>query len=372
MSRLAVNLVPVAARRQSAALWTNASRMRRSADAPLQSSPIQSRDKAYDVTGIGRRVVAAFLLVFFSLAAWPVLAQSNQLERAPLHVGFTRSSFRNVNPSDAEAAFQVFTKTVGRQLGYDLDTSTRLFDSAATCETEVKKGSLTLVIVDAMEYLNMDIPDMEPAFVHYEQGVVLKEYLLLTRRGSGLNTLADLRGKDIVVLSSKSGAVSMNWLEVLLLEQGLPAKDTFFHKVEVVTKPSTAVLPVFFGSKPACVVDRLSYQIMVELNPQVDSILLPIVVSEPYLDSITCVTRSGFKTERARTDLWQSLLDLHLNPAGRQILTLFKVDQLVPFKEEYMKSVRDLRTKLASIKRIANQSKVGLHRWPARRPRPNR
>lgn len=290
------------------------------------------------------------LTLFLALAAGAVLAQSNPLERAPLHVGFTRSSFRNVNPNDAEAAFRVFSQTVGRQQGYLLDTSTRLFESAADCEAEVKRGGLTLVVTDALEYLGMDIPDMEPVFVHYEQGMVLKDYLLLTRRGSGLNTLADLRGKDITVLSSKSGNVSVTWLEVLLLENGLGTPAAFFKKVDVVTKPSTTVLPVFFGGKAACVVDRLGLGIMAEMNPQVGSNLVPIAVSEPFLDSLTCITRTGYSSGRGREDFQRSLRDLHLEPAGRQILTLFKVDRLVPFKEEYLEGVKNLRARAARLK----------------------
>lgn len=296
-----------------------------------------------------RGAATAGLLLCLTLAAAPISAQPTSLERGPLHVGFTPSTFRNVNPNDAEAAFRVFAQTVGRKQGYDLDTSTRMFESTAACEAEVKKGGLTLIVLDAMEYLGMDVPDMEPVYVHDEQGVVLKDYLLLTRRGSGLNALADLRGGDIVVLASKSGNVLMAWLEVLLLEKGLGTPEDFFKKVDVVTKPSTTVLPVFFGKKAACVVDRLSFQTMVELNPQIGSNLEPLAVSEPYLDSITCVTRTGYSSARAREDFMRSLRDLHLEPTGRQILTLFKVDRLVPFKEEYLAGVRNLRSKLARL-----------------------
>jgi phosphonate transport system substrate-binding protein len=272
------------------------------------------------------------------------------LQPAPLHVGFTRSSFRNVNPNDAEAAFRVFAQTVARQEGYQLDTSTRLFERAADCEAEVRKGGLTLIVTDALEYLTMDIPTMEPAFVHFEQGVVLKDCLLLTRRASGPGMLADLRGKDIVVLSSKSGNVSLVWLKVLLFENGLGPPEAFFKTVETGTKPSATILPVFFGNKAACLVDRLSFKTMIELNPQVGATLAPIAVSDLYLDSVTCITRVGYPSDRAREDFRRQLRELHLKPAGRQILTMFKVDRLVPFKEEYLDGVRRLLAKSDQVK----------------------
>jgi hypothetical protein len=81
---------------------------------------------------------------------------------------------------------------------------------------------------------------------------------------------------------------------------------------------------------------------MSELNPQVGSNLLVLAVSDPYLESITCIGRSGWPSERARQDLIQAMAEFHLEPNGRQILELFKVDQLVPFKDEYLNTARKL------------------------------
>lgn len=264
---------------------------------------------------------------------------------APLHFGLTASTFRGVNPNDAEAALRLLAQTIGKQQGYSIATSTRIFEDTKSCETEINKGGLTLVILDALEYLSMNIPGMEPAFVHREQGVILKEFLLLVRRDSGINTLADLKDKEILLLSSRSGSLTTTWLDVLLRENGLEPSKRFFARIQSESKPSMAVLPVFFGTKPACIVDRLSFQTMVELNPQVGQKLKPLAVSEPYLDSITCIPWKIKTTQQARLDLIRSLRDLHLEPAGRQIMTLFKVDQLVPFKEEYLTEVRQLWAK---------------------------
>ena len=36
-------------------------------------------------------------------------------------------------------------------------------------------------------------------------------------------------------------------------------------------------------------------------------------------------------------------LEIHNDPAGQQLLTLFKTDRLVPFAEQHMAAVRRLR-----------------------------
>jgi phosphonate transport system substrate-binding protein len=271
-------------------------------------------------------------------------AQEAGLQPLALRVGFTRSSIRNVNANDATAAFRVFAQTVSRRHGYRLDVDTQVFDDPALCEAQIKKGALNVAVLDTWDYLGMDIqPAMEPVCAHLEQGAVLKNYLLLTRRGGGLTSLADLRGKELMVLDGKGGHLSRAWLDYLLLAEHLEPKESFFRRLEPVARPTAAVLPVFFGAKPACLVDGPAFQIMSELNPQVGNNLVILAASEPYLDSILCIRRSGWPSERARQDVITTFTTFHLGPGGRQILELFKLDQLVPFKDEYLNTTRKLR-----------------------------
>lgn len=300
-----------------------------------------------DRAPLARRTLLALLCMVAT--ARSISAQEAPLSVA-LHVGFTRSSFRNVNASDATAAFRVFAQTVARKRGYRLEADTQLFDSSSACEAEIQKGAINLAILDAWDYLGMDIHQvMEPVFVHQEQGSVFKNYLLLTRRNSGLSALTDLRGKNIMVLEGKGGDVSRAWLGRLLLAKHLETPTNFFGNLERVTKPAAAVLPVFFGTQPACLVDRASFQIMSELNPQVGSNLVILAESDPYLESITCISRSGWPSEQARKDLIKAIAEFHLEPNGRQILELFKVDQMAPFKNEYLDTARNLQRDISML-----------------------
>jgi phosphonate transport system substrate-binding protein len=296
------------------------------------------------------------ILLRFALLAWWITvvartsAQEAGLQPITLHVGFTPCSFRNVNANDATAAFRVFAQTVALKHGYRADTDVQLFDNVAACEAEIKNGGINVAILDTWDYLGMDIQSvMEPIFVHLQQGSVFKNYLLLTHRGSGLASLADLRGKDLMVLEGKGGNLSRAWLDRLLLTEHLGSKETFFRRLEPAAKPAAAVLPVFFSAKPACLVDHAAFQIMSELNPQVGSNLVAIAVSEPFLETVTCISRSGWVSDRERQDLIQAIADLHLEPNGRQILELFKLDQMVPFKNEYLNTARKLRSPFETL-----------------------
>ena len=277
-----------------------------------------------------------------------VQAQPAALERAPLRAGFTSAAFNNVNVADAQAAFLVFAQTVGQRYGYDLDTETRVYPDAVAMQADIRSGWLMLAVVEGWQSLDLDIEtEMEPAFIHDNGGEVLQEFVLYVRRGSGLNALADLRGRKILVHNGASNSLSGRWLEALLREHQLGPAEAFFTRVEPVAKPSAAVLPVFFGNEPACVVNRRSFAAITEMNPQVAQHLVPLAVSESLPVSITYLARQGYTSDHARRDMLQALAELHLEPDGRQILTLFKVDRLVPFQEEYRDSLRRLQARLA-------------------------
>lgn len=261
-----------------------------------------------------------------------------------LSVGFSQAAFLNVNRNDAEAGLKALAETVARRLGYLVASKTQLFEEASTFEAALKNGTVNLAVIDSWKYLGMHIDGVAtPVFTSMEQGKVGKEYVLLTRRGSGLNTLADLRGKEIAEFEATNFTLGHVWLETLLLENRLGNHHQFFVSVESVGKPSAAVLPVFFGKKQACVVDSAGLELMKELNPQVGHALQIVAVSERLVDGILCLSNNGWTNEVFKRDVIRALGELHLEPSGQQLLTLFKAGQLIPFKEAHLETVRKLR-----------------------------
>jgi ABC-type phosphate/phosphonate transport system substrate-binding protein len=274
------------------------------------------------------------------------------LKPMDLEVGFTKYAFLNVNRNDAEASFKAFLQTVGRQRGYDLTAKVTVFDDAPAFEAAVKSGSIDLVIIDAWRYLAMDIHKLvTPFFVTSDRGRFGKKYVLLTRQGSNLKALPDLRGKTLLQIEVTNTNLGRPWLETLLLESRLGAPETFFGKVEGVGKPSAAVLPVFFGNKDACLVDEPGFEIMKELNPQVGKGVQVMIASELLTDALICLRSSSWSSEKFKRDVIQILGELHNEPSGQQILTLFKVGQLVPFQDTYLDTVRNLRMRHEKLRK---------------------
>ena len=259
-----------------------------------------------------------------------------------------------MNQTDVEAGYKVLAQTVGRRRGYLVTAKVQVFDDAAEFESLLQDETVRLIILDAWRYLGMDTRQITPFFVSSEQGKVGKQYLLLTRQGSGLNTLTDLRGKEIVVYEVANTTQGRVWLETLLLENHCGTPEEFFARTDGVGKTTAAVLPVFFGKKQACVVDRASFELMKELNPQVGEKIQVLAASDPVVDSLVCLRNSGWPPGTFREDLIQTLTEFHLEPAGAQILTLFKTDRLIPFEETQLDTMRKLR---ATYNRLRKETK---------------
>ncbi len=283
-------------------------------------------------------------------AAGPTFRPSDQLPAEFFNVGITHAAFRNINPNDAAAAYLVVLETIGRHHGRHFKATTQIFDDPGAFETAILSGSFHLSVVGAWDYLSMHIDGVaQPRFVVTENGQIGRRYLVLTRRDSGLNALSDLRGKSIAKLDFAAVGAALHWIDILLAASQLGSQERFFGNVEVVGKPSAAVLSVFFGKKSACVVDESSFRIMKELNPQVGLALQVVATSEKFADVVICVREDGWPSEVIKSETIQALGDLPQDPGGRQILTLFKIDQMIPFRDEYLDTIRQLRAACAKL-----------------------
>ena len=180
--------------------------------------------------------------------------------------------------------------------------------------------------------------------------------------------------------SAANAAVGKTWLDTQLLSAGLETQEKFFESVTVASKPTAAVLPVFFGKVPACTVDEPTFDVMKELNPQVGQQLQVLAISDTFADTVICLREDGWLSPQDKTDTIQSLQNLHSEPVGQQICTLFKIDRLVPFEDAQLDTVRKLRATYAALQNAAARanppapalSQIENHLPPPGQSRPER
>jgi hypothetical protein len=299
-------------------------------------------------------LLGALLLVPASFRAVPAAEQEAPPELPPAHMDviYSSSLFRTVSKNDAIAALRVWVETVSRNYGFLVDCHVAVAENVGEIKRRLQEGPISIVVLDPIEYFELaGLGVLEPAFT----GTRGKEdeslqYLLVTSRESGMTTISGLHCKTLVIQISSRADLGRMWIDVSLHDEGLGPLDRFFSSVRSVLTPSEAVLPVFFGRAGAGVVDRDSFEVMKEMNPQLGSRLRVLAVSPPVLNGIVCLDK---RLVRYREDLRKGLRELHETPAGKQILMVFRSNRLKPVNAEELERMRTLCTK---YRRISSES----------------
>jgi ABC-type phosphate/phosphonate transport system substrate-binding protein len=286
----------------------------------------------------GRLLAGAAILLCLLPSAAGVLA-------APLpslSLGFTMGVLADVDPNDAKAATKVWADMIMRRKGSKVESNAIIFNDLTSLEAAIAEKSIDVVFLLPQQFLEIrDRLPLVPAVSPASQGSVFDEFLLLIRKDSPGRTLSDLRNRRLTVETDQKGTLPLIWLETLLRKEiGIKDVKDFFSTIKVTRKPSQTVLPVFFRQADACVITRNAFNTMVELNPQLGKELQPMAVSPPLLASVGCVRQDYY--DKHYPDLWENLEILHKDPQGRQILTLFRRNMLVPYEKSHIRSVEVL------------------------------
>jgi ABC-type phosphate/phosphonate transport system substrate-binding protein len=290
----------------------------------------------------------AFLLL---LASGGSAAAGGEVPEEPVRVtiGYSAQVFVDV---DVEAwgvakvwSDQIMKRTLGKGTIRNL-----IFRDAPSLEASLRRKDVDVVVMIADEYVELKgrVP-MQPVFVPAHDGGVYQSVVLLVRRSAGIRNLGDLKGKKLSISIEQDKTIHLRWLEILLMREGVRGPGDFFSKVGKARGPSEAILSVFFGQSDACLTTMQAFRVASELNPQVENELTPLARS-PEAAGAVIVFRPDFP-ESEKKDLAGVMASLHLDPEGRQLLRLFRMSRLVPFKEEYLATVEELRNEHDELER---------------------
>jgi phosphonate transport system substrate-binding protein len=236
-------------------------------------------------------------------------------------IGFSSSMFSDVNVDDARAAMKVWIRTVGHERNIPIDPEPEiLFDAASARRALAEKHIDGLVLTaDLFHALRADI-SFELLAEAVNDGVRTEEYLLVAHEAAGIASVADLRGRSLIVFHNPRTCLAVEWIDGLLRGQGLPPSSAFFSGLERTGKASHAMLPVFFRKVDAALVTRRAFKLAGELNPQVLE-RLKIVATSPPVHPSFFAFRTG-STALYRDDMIAAIKGLKDSTAGRQILLL--------------------------------------------------
>jgi ABC-type phosphate/phosphonate transport system substrate-binding protein len=116
----------------------------------------------------------------------------------------------------------------------------------------------------------------------------------------------------------------------------LGKKEKYFEAIELTDKSLPVLLKLYFGQADACIVSEDNLNLAAEMNPQLATSFITLEVSKPILRSVLADRKS--KSDENKKLLLDNLLNLDKSSEGKQILKLFRIDKLLPFKKEYLQN----------------------------------
>lgn len=267
-------------------------------------------------------------------------------------VGFTADSFTDVDLRDANSALQIWVNEVCEVINRDSDIEyvpkAKIYYSFSELVNDVKRGEVDIVSFNALDYLTMkDKQLLEPALLAGNSDDPGEEFVLLVRKSAHADSFAALRNKKVLIPAGIPAPIIKMWLGTLVYEVDGTRIEKFFAGVNTVAKSSQAVLNVFFGKADAAVVSQIAFRTLVELNPQLEQDLHIMRTSPPVVIGLMCFRAS--MDERIKNRIKDIVFDVPNYPGGKQILTLFKRDVLIPFNPDYIKSLEVLLSQYQDI-----------------------
>ncbi|PIE73731.1 MAG: hypothetical protein CSA20_01620 [Deltaproteobacteria bacterium] len=290
------------------------------------------------------------LLVIFlmPMMAGTAFATDTPLIKTHIKVALIQSAFLGSNENDAAAAFKTFAKTIGKHKGYDMEITVSTFKDASELAALPESERPHIVILEGWAFLEIEKEGwLTPVTVtSIGRGKVLTPYKILVPASSTANTIEDLRGKAINILFMPQTQTALPWLRSLLQQHKLGTMASFFGDILIENDPMKAMLPVFFGQRDAGLINAEKFELMAELNPQLNKMRV-IATSQPLVSGITAVNHTAvWDNPTIKEDFIDALLKLHLCPAGQQILHLFKTDQVIAYRPEYLDTIRTIHQAL--------------------------
>lgn len=259
-----------------------------------------------------------------------------------LQMGYTGKTYPDVNNKDVKAAVSVLTRKIAWQkIGKG---NARYYDDIREMERDFRERKVQVLALPVETFLEIRnrIP-VDPVLVSTTDRGHDTELLLLVRKDNGIHSVRDLKNRVIAMpmRNHQYGDLYYTWLETLLMREGFGCRiDSFFSSVKEMRTVAKVVMPVFFRQADACVVSRQVFDLTSELNPQIGKELIPICRIEKLAHGVIAFDRR--LPEETRQIFRQAFLALHESPEGEQLLMLFQVRKLIPFRPDYLKTTEAL------------------------------
>ncbi|MGA1197596.1 MAG: phosphate/phosphite/phosphonate ABC transporter substrate-binding protein [Candidatus Latescibacterota bacterium] len=276
------------------------------------------------------------ILILFLLGGSTPYAQTD--EQMPLPIGFMDYTFSGISKEDTQVAVDFYLQKLFKHTGNIPKAIS--FNDIEVLRQSLKNKDVLMATLSATDFLRLQ-PDslLQPLIVRItKDGSFFDRYVVLVHKNKQWSSLEDLENASLRVQANND--LISKWIQVELAQKKRPSATQFFDTITQDLRPSQSVLAVFFGKSDACIVNTSVFETMSQLNPQISQQLVPIITSPEFLTGFLCA-HTDMDPNRKKI-LTESTLALSQSEDGRQVIRLFKTQDVTLFQESYFKTVLEL------------------------------
>ncbi len=258
-------------------------------------------------------------------------------------IGLSKKAFLDFTAQDAKAAAKVLAQKIFEKMDLNYSPKVRVFDDLSSIEKIIKNDVLHVVILTTPDYIKLrESVKVIPFSIPVLFDKTFARYSLIVNKNSGISNVSQLKDKKIIVLANADdeNIFPILWINQVLNKKFKQKSNKFFSEIKITSVATDVILPVFFEKYDACILTEDYFKIQAELNPQINSKLTVMDNSDGYVIALFCFTSKGEKEKNQ--EILKAFYDMHKTTNGKQLLSVFKTDQLIPYKEEYIESVEKL------------------------------
>ena len=284
----------------------------------------------------------------------------NNRDKDTVFLGYSSHVFQETNLEDAKAATAVLIQKLIGEWGKNDYTHTKIYNQINTIEDDYKIKKLDILALTSYEYLTIRKRlNLTPLVAYAIDGESLDEILLVVRKSSDIKSVINLKNKKIIIYKPFKDNFSITeiWYKTLVLEAKENYNRYFADNITENYKASQCVYDLFFKKSDAIVVTKKLFNTVLLLNPQLEKELKVIERSNPILYSLLCYTEriKGHK-DFTVNELIEKLCNMKNSVTGRQFLSIFRINSLIPFRADYLENTEDLYNRYNELENFSNQS----------------
>lgn len=290
----------------------------------------------------------ALVGLLLALLAWPALAAAP----APVptggetaRLGMYMKIARDLNRADVRAALEVWAEELTRK--FQVPSEVVFYADIAPLRRDFEAGRINMVIADAMTFVRHfqaeELADGFTTKLHSDASL-----LLLARSGT---TKTDLAGMRVAQIANDD--ISSTYLETLCLRQHGRACQDLPIAVVPVSNNHQAMTRLLFKQADMALVNRHGYELATELNPQLahaGQVVSELAFDTQYFGFFSAQVDPAFRHFALR-----SIPTTHREIRGRQLLDVFKVEQVALTDPSALKPFYQLEKEYRDLKARATR-----------------